>query len=58
MRTNSIIQGDCIEELKKIPPHAIDLIFADPPYNMQLKNPLYRPDNTKVDGVDDPWDKF
>ncbi|MDR2404036.1 MAG: site-specific DNA-methyltransferase [Spirochaetaceae bacterium] len=58
MRTNIIIHGDCIDELKKIPAQAIDLIFADPPYNMQLKNPLYRPNNTKVDGVDDPWDKF
>jgi modification methylase len=37
---------------------SIDLIFADPPYNMQLKNVLYRPNNTKVDGVDDEWDKF
>jgi DNA modification methylase len=58
MKLNTIIQGDCIEELKKIPDNAVDLIFADPPYNMQLKNALYRPDNTKVDGVDDEWDKF
>ena len=58
MKVNSIIQGDCIEELKKFPDNSIDLIFADPPYNMQLKNALYRPNNTKVDGVDDEWDKF
>ncbi|MDR0375063.1 MAG: site-specific DNA-methyltransferase, partial [Treponema sp.] len=58
MRINTIIQGNCIEELKKFPGNSIDLIFADPPYNMQLKNALYRPDNTKVDGVDDAWDKF
>ena len=58
MNVNIIIQGDCIEELKKIPGNSIDLIFADPPYNMQLKNALYRPNNTKVDGVDDEWDKF
>jgi DNA modification methylase len=58
MKTNTIIQGDCIEELKKIPDDSVDLIFADPPYNMQLKNALYRPNNTKVDGVDDAWDKF
>ena len=44
--------------LKRIPNCSIDLIFADPPYNMQLKNDLYRPNNTKVDGVDDAWDKF
>jgi DNA modification methylase len=58
MRINTILQGDCREELKKFPARSIDLIFADPPYNMQLKNALYRPNNTKVDGVDDEWDKF
>jgi DNA modification methylase len=58
MHVNTIIQVDCIEELKKFPDNSIDLIFADPPYNMQLKNALYRPNNTKVDGVDDEWDKF
>lgn len=55
---NTIIYGDCIEKLKTVPNDSIDLIFADPPYNMQLKNDLYRPNNTKVDGVDDQWDKF
>ncbi|MDD3120615.1 MAG: DNA methyltransferase [Candidatus Gracilibacteria bacterium] len=55
---NKIIQGDCIENLKKIPDKSVDLIFADPPYNMQLKNELYRPNNSKVDGVFDNWDKF
>jgi modification methylase len=58
MKTNTIIQGDCAEELKKFPDSSVDLIFADPPYNMQLKNALYRPNNTKVEGVDDAWDKF
>jgi DNA modification methylase len=58
MKLNTIIQGDCIEELKKISDNSIDLIFADPPYNMQLENALYRPNNTKVAGVDDEWDKF
>jgi len=58
MKLDTIIHGDCIEELKKIPDNSIDLIFADPPYNMQLENNLYRPNNTKVDGVDDEWDKF
>ncbi|MDR0525496.1 MAG: site-specific DNA-methyltransferase [Spirochaetaceae bacterium] len=58
MQINTVIPGDCLEELKKFPDNSIDLIFADPPYNMQLKNALYRPNNTKVDGVDDAWDKF
>jgi DNA modification methylase len=58
MEPNTIIRGDCIAELKKFPDNSIDLIFADPPYNMQLENALYRPNNTKVDGVDDEWDKF
>ena len=58
MILNTIIHGDCIDELKKLNDNSVDLIFADPPYNMQLKNALYRPNNTKVDGVDDEWDKF
>jgi DNA modification methylase len=58
MKLNIIIQGDCIEELRRFPDDSIDLIFADPPYNMQLENVLYRPNNTKVNGVDDDWDKF
>ena len=55
---NKIIKGDCIEILKKLPTSSVDLIFADPPYNLQLKKELYRPNETKVDGVDDEWDKF
>jgi modification methylase len=58
MRDNTIIQGDCVEVLREFPDGSIDLIFADPPYNMQLQNDLYRPNNTKVKGVDDAWDKF
>jgi modification methylase len=53
-----IIVGDCIEELKLLPEASIDLVFADPPYNLQLNNELYRPDNSRVDAVDDDWDKF
>ena len=53
-----IIVGDCIEELKLLPEDSIDLVFADPPYNLQLNNELYRPDNSRVDAVDDDWDKF
>jgi len=55
---NKIILGDCIENLKKIPDNSIDLIFADPPYNMQLNGDLWRPNQTKVDAVDDDWDKY
>jgi site-specific DNA-methyltransferase (adenine-specific)/modification methylase len=53
-----IYNGDCIDILEKIPKKSVDLVFADPPYNLQLKNELYRPNQTKVDGVDDDWDKF
>ena len=55
---NKIYQGDSIDLLKKIPDDSIDLIFADPPYNLQLNNDLYRPNQTKVNGVNDEWDKF
>ena len=55
---NQIIQGDCIEVMKTMPDKSVDLIFADPPYNLQLKNELYRPDQSKVEGVFDDWDKF
>jgi DNA modification methylase len=55
---NSIILGDCIENMKKIPSESVNLIFADPPYFMQLQGSLYRPDQSKVDAVDDEWDKF
>ena len=55
---NKIINGDSLKELKKIPSESFDLIFADPPYNLQLKNPLSRPDRSKVNPVDDEWDKF
>jgi DNA modification methylase len=55
---NTIINGDCIEEMKKIPSNSVNLIFADPPYNLQLGGDLYRPNQTKVDAVDDDWDKF
>lgn len=58
IKTNYIYQGNCIEILKQFPDKSVDLIFADPPYNMQLKNDLYRPNNTKVNGVNDEWDKF
>lgn len=57
-QANNIIQGDCITLLKKLPDNSVDLIFADPPYNLQLNGELYRPNQTKVDAVNDEWDKF
>jgi modification methylase len=53
-----IILGDCIAEMAKLPAGSIDLVFADPPYNLQLGGELLRPDNSKVDAVDDDWDQF
>jgi modification methylase len=55
---NSILHGDCIKILKSLPENSVDLIFADPPYNLQLRNDLYRPNMSKVDAVTDGWDKF
>lgn len=55
---NSILIGDCLKVMKRIEDNTFDMIFADPPYNMQLQNELYRPNNTKVNGVDDDWDQF
>ncbi len=55
---NKIINGDSLEELKKIPRETFDLIFADPPYNLQLKSELTRPDRSKVSAVNDKWDQF
>lgn len=53
-----IIVGDCLDELRRLPSQSVDLVFADPPYNLQLDGELLRPNNTRVDGVDDDWDKF
>ena len=55
---NEILAGDCIEIMKSLPARSIDLIFADPPYNLQLGGDLHRPNNSKVNGVEDDWDKF
>jgi modification methylase len=55
---NKIVVGDCIQALGRLPEASIDLVFADPPYNLQLNNELYRPDNSRVDAVDEDWDKF
>lgn len=55
---NAILAGDCIEIMNGLPAESVDLIFADPPYNLQLKGDLHRPDNSRVDAVDDAWDQF
>jgi len=55
---NTILDGDCIEAMNSLPEASIDLIFADPPYNLQLRGQLHRPDNSQVDAVDDHWDQF
>src|SRR6202047_528192 len=53
-----ILVGDCVAELAKLPAASVDLVFADPPYNLQLQGDLKRPDDSRVDAVDDDWDKF
>lgn len=55
---NTIVDGDCIDVMNSLPAESVDLIFADPPYNLQLKGDLHRPDSSKVDAVDDHWDQF
>lgn len=58
LRPDSILKGDCIEVLRSLPAKSVDMIFADPPYNLQLGGELLRPNNSKVDAVDDHWDQF
>lgn len=55
---NQILIGDCVAEMEKLPAGSVDLIFADPPYNLQLAGTLHRPDQSVVDAVDDHWDQF
>ena len=55
---NQIVVGDCIESMNALPANSVDLIFADPPYNLQLGGDLTRPDNSHVDAVNNAWDKF
>ena len=55
---NEILAGDCIEVMNALQPESVDMIFADPPYNLQLGGDLSRPDDSKVDAVDDEWDQF
>ncbi len=58
LKLDQVIEGDCIERMRALPEGCADLVFADPPYNMQLRGELRRPDQSKVDAVDDHWDQF
>lgn len=55
---NQILHADCLSALQALPERSVDLIFADPPYNLQLQKDLWRPNMTRVDAVDDAWDQF
>jgi len=55
---DEILMGDCIAEMARLPDKSVDMIFADPPYNLQLGGDLFRPEGGRVDAVDDEWDKF
>ena len=55
---DTILKGDCIERMRELPAASVDMIFADPPYNLQLGGDLHRPDGSTVDAVNDEWDKF
>ncbi|PYE46351.1 modification methylase [Rhizobium sp. PP-F2F-G20b] len=55
---DTIIKGDCVSALEKLPDNSVDVVFADPPYNLQLGGVLHRPDQSLVDAVDDAWDQF
>jgi len=57
-RAPAVMVGDCVAELSKLAAESVDLVFADPPYNLQLQGDLKRPDDSRVDAVDDDWDKF
>jgi len=56
--TDRIVLGDCVDAMNAMPEGVADIVFADPPYNLQLEGELRRPDNSKVDAVDDGWDQF
>lgn len=55
---DTILSGDCVDVMRSLPSNSVDLIFADPPYNLQLREDLWRPNNTKVSAVTDDWDKY
>ena len=58
MPLDTILRGDCIAHMRGLPAKSVDMIFADPPYNLQLGGDLFRPDGSAVDAVTDDWDKF
>ena len=58
MKKDVIICGNCVDRLADLPDNSVDLVFADPPYNLQLSGNLTRPDQSVVDAVDDEWDQF
>jgi DNA modification methylase len=58
LNIDQIFSGDCIEILAQLPKNSVDLVFADPPYNLQLTKELWRPNRTHVDAVKDKWDHF
>ena len=53
-----VLRGDCVDHMRSLPAGGVDMVFADPPYNLQLAGDLVRPDNSRVDGVDEAWDRF
>ena len=55
---DQVILGDCVRMMRMLPPASVHCVFADPPYNLQLRGELRRPDDSLVDGVDDDWDRF
>ncbi|MHA6289001.1 DNA methyltransferase [Maricaulis sp. CAU 1757] len=58
LQVDRILEGECVEVMKSLPDQSVDLVFADPPYNLQLGGDLHRPDNSKVDAVDNDWDQI
>ncbi|MFO1128856.1 MAG: site-specific DNA-methyltransferase [Rhodospirillales bacterium] len=58
LRLDRVIPGDCVEVMATLPAASVDMVFADPPYNLQLARTLHRPDHSRVDAVDDAWDRF
>lgn len=58
LATNRILVGDCVQLMRDMPAGSVDVVFADPPYNLQLNGDLMRPNHTRVDGVDEDWDRF
>ena len=58
LKLDRVIEGECVAAMAALPEGCCDLVFADPPYNLQLRGDLHRPDQSKVDAVDDHWDQF